>query len=100
MEFTFKTKRLRKCYEEHGRAVKEFGEEVARKYIQRINLIGKAAGLDELKYLPGLRCHALTGNRQGQYAMNLTGFYRLIFTLEGEQLQIVRIEEVSKHYDD
>ena len=27
----------------------------------------------------------------------LTGSYWLIFTLEGEQLEIARIEEVSKH---
>ncbi len=50
--------------------------------------------------LPGLRCHPLKGKRIGQYAINLNGFYRLIFTLTGETLEIVRIEEVSKHYDD
>ena len=100
MEIKFKTKRLEKCYQEHRLAAREFGEEVARKYIQRVNVIKAAKGLDELTRLPGLRCHPLTGNRQGQYAINLTGFHRLIFRLEGEQLRIVRIEEVSKHYDD
>jgi proteic killer suppression protein len=100
LEIKFKTKLLEKCYREHRRAVKEFGEDVARKYIQRINIIDKATNLDELKHFPGLRCHALSGNRQGQHAINLTGFHRLIFRLEGERLQIVCIEEVSKHYDD
>ncbi|MGZ8245606.1 type II toxin-antitoxin system RelE/ParE family toxin [Methylomagnum sp.] len=100
MKFRFKTRRLEKCYQEHKQAVKEFGEEVARRYIQRINLIDKALNLDELKRLPSLHCHPLTGDRQGQYAVNLTGFHRLIFTLEGEHLQIVCIEEVSKHYGD
>lgn len=50
--------------------------------------------------LPALRCHPLTGDRKGQYAMNLNGFNRLIFTLEENSLTVVRIEEVSKHYDD
>lgn len=50
--------------------------------------------------LPVLRCHPLKGNRAGQYAVNITGFYRLIFSLEGEMLEIARIEEVSKHYGD
>ena len=50
--------------------------------------------------LPGLRCHPLKGNRTGQYAVNITGFYRLIFSLKGEMLEIVRIDEVSKHYGD
>jgi hypothetical protein len=33
--------------------------------------------------LPGLRCHALKGVRKGEYAINLSGFYRLIFTMTG-----------------
>jgi proteic killer suppression protein len=49
--------------------------------------------------LPGLRCHPLKGDRKGEFAVNLTGFMRLIFTVENEQLRIVMIEEVSKHYD-
>lgn len=55
--------------------------------------------MEDLKALPGLRCHSLKGDRAGQYAVNLTGFYRLIFIVEGDTLNIVTIEEVSKHYD-
>lgn len=73
---------------------------VARKYIQRINIIKQTQEIDELFKLPGLRCHPLRGNRQGQYAVNLTGFFRLIFTLHGDALEIAHIEEVSKHYGD
>jgi proteic killer suppression protein len=81
-------------------AVKAYGNEVARKYVQRINIIKQTKDFDELSALPGLRCHRLKGDREGQYAINMTGFYRLIFTLVGESLEIVQIEEVSKHYDD
>jgi proteic killer suppression protein len=81
-------------------AIQEFGPDVAKRYIQRINIIKHTKNIDELKKLPGLRCHPLKGNRAGQWAVKLTGFYRLIFTLEGETLDIARIEEVSKHYDD
>jgi proteic killer suppression protein len=81
-------------------AVREFGSEVARRYIQRIQIVKNTRSIDELRRLPGLRLHALTGSRDGQYAINLTGFYRLIVTLEGAELQVVRIEEVSKHYGD
>lgn len=96
----FKTKKLEKCYCESSQARKAFGDQVARKYIQRINLIKAAKNLNEVVSLPGLRCHPLTGNRQGQYAVKLTGFYRLIFTVAGGGLDIALIEEVSKHYDD
>ncbi len=100
MQIKFRNKHLEKCYIKYDKAVKEFGEQVARKYIQRISIIKETENLDVLKNLPGLGCHPLTGNRQGQFAIKLTGFNRLIFTLEGDQLQIVCIEEVSKHYDD
>ena len=96
----FKTKRLEKCYCQSSQATKEFGDQIARKYIQRVNLIKAAGNLDEVMSLPGLRCHPLKNNRQGQYAIKLTGFYRLIFTVEGDHLDIAKIEEVSKHYDD
>ena len=77
-----------------------YGDDTAKRYILRINTIKLAQDVEELMKLPVLRCHPLKGNRAGQYAVNITGFYRLIFSLEGEMLEIVRIEEVSKHYGD
>ena len=100
MEITFRTKKLEREYRNNTAARKSYGVQVARKYIQRINIIKHTRNIDELLGLPGLRCHPLKGNRHGQYAVNLTGFYRLIFTLHGEALEIANIEEVSKHYDD
>lgn len=96
----FRTRKLEKFYLQSKQAIKEFGEQVGRKYIMRINIIKTTRNLAELKKLPGLRCHPLKGDRAGQYAVNLTGRYRLIFTIEEEKLNIVMIEEVSKHYDD
>lgn len=96
----FKTKKLKKYYFESNQARKAFGDKVARKYIQRINLINAAKNLDEVISLPGLRCHPLIGNRKGQYAVKLTGSYRLIFTIDGDSLDTILIKEVSKHYDD
>ena len=96
----FKTRQLEVCFQEYRKANRAYGEQVARKYIQRINLIQQAQQFNDLLRLPGLRCHVLQGDRKGQYAVNLTGFYRLIFRLTGNQLEIVMIEEVSKHYGD
>lgn len=100
MDVTFRTRKLQKQYENAKEAEKAYGSDVARRYVQRINIIRHARDIGELCALPGLRCHALKGDREGQWAINLTGFYRLIFTLEGASLQIVHIEEVSKHYGD
>ncbi len=100
MEVRFRTRKLQKQYEKSREAEKAFGREVARKYVQRVDIIKQARDINELCALPGLRCHSLRGDRQGQWAVKLTGYCRLLFTLEGKRLEIVRIEEVSKHYDD
>jgi len=100
LEVVFRTRKLKKEYTSSKDATKAYGLNVARKYIQRVNIIKNALDIDELLLLPGLRCHPLKGERRGQYALKLTGFYRLIFSLDGKQMEIVCIEEVSKHYGD
>lgn len=100
MEIGFRTKSLEKQYTDHKEAYKEYGEQIGRKYIERINIIKSAKDISDLIAMRTLRCHPLKGNREGEWAIKLSGFYRLIFTLEGKNLQIAKIEEVSKHYDD
>lgn len=100
MEISFRTNKLQRQYERSADAVKAYGLQVARKYIERVGIIKQARDFEELKRLPSLGCHPLEGKRAGHWALNLTGFHRLIFALEGEQLEIVLIEEVSKHYGD
>ncbi len=100
MRITYRTRQLEKQYGDHRRATKAYGEQVAQRYIQRINILKSAQDFDTVKKLPGLDCHPLTGNRKGQWAIKLTGFSRLICSLKGDKLDVVCIEEVSKHYDD
>jgi proteic killer suppression protein len=100
MEVHFRTKKLEKQYASHKEAEKAYGATVARRYIGRINIIKQTRSLKELMQLPGLRCHELKGDRKGQYAINLTGYYRLIFTVKDKKMEIACIEEVSKHYED
>ena len=100
MDVAFRTRKLERCYRGHGAAVKEFGAEVARRYIERINLIRASRDLDELLALPGLHGHPLKGDRAGRFAIRLTGYIRLIFTEQAGPPPGVCIEEVSKHYED
>ena len=100
MQIRFRTKKLQAQYEDHRKAQQAYPEEVARKYILRINIIQQSNSIDELIKQSALRCHPLKGNREGQWAIRLTGYYRLIFTVEGDRLEIARIEKVSKHYED
>ena len=100
MEVTFRTRKLEREYVHFKNAARAYGVEVARRYIERINIIKSATDIEELEHLPGIKCHPLKGDRKGKWAIKLTGYMRLIFTLHGENLEIMRIEEVSKHYGD
>jgi proteic killer suppression protein len=33
---------------------------------------------------PGLRFHGLTGDRQGQYSVSVSGFWRIVFAFVGQ----------------
>lgn len=100
MEVRFKTNKLQKQYENSKDAIKAYGADVAKRYIQRINLLKSAKSFDDLYTIPQLKFHPLTGDRKGEFAISLTGFYRLIITNDGDTFDIAKIEEVSKHYDD
>ena len=100
MEIQFKTKKLEKQYISSNDAIKAYGMQVAKKYINRINILKSAKSFDDLYTIPQLKFHPLTGDRKGEYAISLTGYYRLIITKDGETFDIAKIEEMSKHYDD
>ena len=87
-------------YRQQTEAIKAYGPKVAKKYILRVNILKSAKCFDDLYLIPTLDFHPLSGDRKGQFAIKLTGFYRLIITNDGEVFDIVKIEEVSKHYGD
>lgn len=99
MQVTFATTSLRKCFESSDAGVKQWGAEIARKYIQRVNLIVAAKGLTDLATPRSLHLHPLKGDRAGQHAISLNDRWRLIFTHNKEE-GTVQIEEVTNHYDD
>jgi proteic killer suppression protein len=71
VEVAFATRKLEKCYREHAQGVKMWGSVVARKYVQRIDILQEASDLAETEALPGLECHPLKGERKGQFAVIL-----------------------------
>ena len=99
MVVRFKNRILERCYREHKAAVKKWNEKVARRYVQRINILFACSSASELSSFPQLRFHALKGDRKGYYALDLDGFWRLIVSFD-VTMQEVCVEEVSKHYDD
>lgn len=100
MRFNFRSAKLEKCYGESKRAEKRWGKGVARTFLRRINEMAACGTLQDFYKVPQFRFHALKGDREGQYAINLNDQMRLIVTFEKGLEETVWIEEVSKHYDD
>jgi len=100
LEIRFKTNKLQKQYENAKEAEKAYGAQIARKFILRVNILKTTKSFEELYKIPSLKFHPLKGNRRGEYAIKLTGYWRLIITNDGDTFDIAKIEEVSKHYDD
>ena len=44
------------------------------------------------------RCHPLTQNRKGQYAVDLVHPYRLVFEKNGDEIQIANILEIVDYH--
>lgn len=60
---------------------------VSAQQVRRIQLILallNAARTPAMMDAPGLRFHALRGDRQGQYAVSVSGNWRVVFSFEGE----------------
>ena len=95
MELIFRTRRLQRCFEEEKEAIRSWGTDVGRRYVERVNFILAANVWDDLFTFQFLDLHPLRGNRQGQFAARLTGKYRLIVRPGdyGHDILIIDVED-------
>jgi proteic killer suppression protein len=98
VELEFRSEELRRRYLDPGEAERAWGRAVARKYVQRVDILRAAGSLAELAALVSLRLHPLKGARAGQYALSLNDRWRLIVTVDAAG--VVWVEEVTNHYGD
>ena len=98
MEIEFATSRLAAASLSLSEATRLFGVPIGRKYIQRLAVLRATDKFTELYGHRALRLHPLKGNRAGQYAMTLTGNYRLIVERIGEDK--VRVLDVEDYHGD
>ena len=99
MEVTFNTNQLRRNYEESVRATRQWGTDVGRKYITRINELYAVKVFQDAYNIRSMRLHPLKGSKSGELSIYLTGKWRLI-VMKGDTEEHVTIREVSNHYDD
>ena len=98
MDITYKTKKLRRICTDAKTAERAYGIEMAAKIHQRIDEISAADSVEVLiKYHIG-RCHPLSLDRKGQYAMDLVHPYRLVFEKNGDKIQIVLVLDIVDYH--
>lgn len=85
MEILFANSKLERDCCESARRNRRFGQKQATLVQRRLDEMYAAATLAELRTLPQVRCHELTGDRKGQLSVDLLHPYRLLFRVEGER---------------
>ena len=99
MQVEFSSNALQKAYEKHERAVRRWGPEVARKYIQRIEALQAAETFGDVQAIQAFRVHELEADRKGEWSIKLTRRARLVVILSEDQIEVT-VKEVSQHYGD
>lgn len=95
MDFSFKGK-LKKQLASNKEMLKAFGEQRAKPLRLRLAVLANARSLADVPVDPPPRCHALKGKRQGQFAVVLTGNWRLVFAPDPPVKGHVNLAEVKK----
>lgn len=98
MDVAFGNRTLRRRYES-GKERRKYPPEVGQRYVQRVNALYDAVDWSAIERIQSFHAHRLTGDREGQWALTLTGRWRLIVTVSDDG-GTVTIEEVSNHYGD
>jgi proteic killer suppression protein len=58
---------------------KRIPADLIKRTIRRLEYIDYASSIDDLKAPPGNRLHALSGDREGQYAISINDQWRICF---------------------
>jgi len=96
MTIYFRHKKLKKICENFKIAQKTLGKKNIRKLLQRIQELIAVETLDELSYLPPMRCHILKGKRKYQFAVDLVHPLRLIFKPYGPIENYLEERKINK----
>ena len=106
MKIVFASERLRKLCNRQQMLIRRYGDQNARVIRRRLDDLAAAECLADMRRLPG-RFHPLTGDRKGQYSLDLKHPLRLILepadeppvlledgSFDLKSVQVVRIVEI------
>lgn len=98
MKVHYHSKKLEKICSNASEAEKAYGAVMAEKIQMRITQIKAASTIETMIQYHIGRCHPLTGDRKGQYAMDLSHPYRLVFKVKQESIEIAEIIEIVDYH--
>jgi len=98
LDITYRNKKIKSVCTDAKTAVRAYGLEMALIIHQRIDEIHASDTVEMMVKLRIGRCHPLTQNRKGQYAMDLVHPYRLVFEKHGDEIQIANILEIVDYH--
>jgi plasmid maintenance system killer protein len=78
VRISYKSNKLKKSLTEAKEMQKAFGD-MAKKVNQRMKELSASDNLQVLKSIPAANCHELRGNRKGEFAVDISANYRIIF---------------------
>jgi len=74
---------------------KRVPSELEARLLRKLDMVNRAAALKDLKAPPSNHLHALHGDRQGQWAISVSGSWRLCFRFENGE--VFDLELVQYH---
>lgn len=97
MEYFAETRKLTKILNSSRLIKKYYGKNMAKKIQARLDEFSAAKNLQQIPSDPPPRCHPLHGNREGTFAVDVSGNYRMIFEGydEDDQLSIKKEKIVT-----
>ena len=79
MIITFKSKKLKRIFDSRRDILRVYGVVRGNKIVNRMAVFRAATCLEEVPTEKPDRRHELSHNRKGQFAVDITGNYRLVF---------------------
>lgn len=96
MEISFRDKKLHMLCESHRKLKPRYGDLQARRIIKRVNELISAKNLYDISKLSQARLHSLSGNRAGEFALDILHPYRIILVpIDGSSADLKTVTAVE-----
>lgn len=99
LDIEYKNKDIEKAANDYSVARRKYGEIRAELLHKRIDQIHAADSVAMMVQCRIGRCHPLSQDRKGTYALDLDQPYRLIIEETEASIQIVRVLEITNYHD-